>query len=98
MVGGRFSSRAEWRKEISNGSAVAFKYDREGDILYIDKVPPYAEQDTEEWGDDGIVRFNPDTGAIENLEVLFFSTRLLRSDFFSLLVTVDLRVARKPGA
>jgi hypothetical protein len=45
-----------------------------------------------------IARFNPDTGAIENLEALFFSTRLLRSDFFSLPVTVDLRVAEKLGA
>ena len=33
----------------------------------------------------------PDTGEIENLEVLFFSTRLLRSDLFELPVTADLR-------
>jgi len=30
---------------------------------------------------------------IENLEVLFFSTRLLREDMFELPVEVDLRVA-----
>lgn len=74
---------------------LSFKYDREGDILYIDKVPPYAEQETEELGDDVIARLNPTTGEIENLEVLFFSTRLLRSDLFSLPVTADLRVAGK---
>lgn len=74
---------------------LTFKYDREGDILYIDKVPPYAEQETEELGDDVIARLNPTTGEIENLEVLFFSTRLLRSDLFSLPVTADLRVAGK---
>jgi uncharacterized protein YuzE len=64
-----------------------FKYDRAGDILYIDKVPPYAEQDTTELGDDVIARLNPTAGEIENLEVLFFSTRLLRSDLFELPVT-----------
>ncbi len=44
-----------------------FKYDREGDILHIDKCPPYAEQRSEELGDDVISRLNPETGEIENL-------------------------------
>ena len=70
-----------------------FKYDRAADILYIDKTPPYPEQETEELGDDVIARFSPSTGEIENLEVLFFSTRLLRDDLFELPVTMDLRVA-----
>jgi uncharacterized protein YuzE len=70
-----------------------FKYDRAADILYIDKTPPYPEQETEELGDDVIARLNPITGEIENLEVLFFSTRLLRDDLFELPVTMDLRVA-----
>lgn len=75
---------------------LSFKYDREADILYIDKRPPYAEQETEELGDDVIARLNPTTGEIENLEVLFFSTRLLRSNLFELPVTADLRVAARP--
>jgi len=29
---------------------LTFKYDREADILYIDKWPPYAEQESEELG------------------------------------------------
>ncbi len=70
-----------------------FKYDRAADILYIDKTPPYPEQETEELGDDVIARLNPNTDDIENLEVLFFSTRLLRDDLFELPVTMDLRVA-----
>jgi uncharacterized protein YuzE len=74
---------------------LSFKYDREGDILYIDKVPPYPEQETEELGDDVIARLNPISGEIENLEILFFSTRLLRSDLFELPVTADLRMAGK---
>jgi Protein of unknown function (DUF2283) len=68
-----------------------FKYDREADILYIDTKPPYAEQETEELGDDVIARLNPATDEIENLEVLFFSTRLLRHDLLELPVTADLR-------
>jgi uncharacterized protein YuzE len=70
-----------------------FKYDRLADILYIDKTPPYPEQETEELGDDVIARLNPTTGEIENLEVLFFSTRLLRQDLFELPIEVDLRLA-----
>jgi uncharacterized protein YuzE len=61
-----------------------FKYDREADILYINKGAPYPEQESEELGDDVIARFNPDTGDVENVEVLFFSTRLLRSDLFEI--------------
>jgi uncharacterized protein YuzE len=72
---------------------LTFKYDRVADILYIDKAPPYPEQETEELGDDVIARLNPTTGEIESLEVLFFSTRLLREDILELPVVVDLRVA-----
>ena len=61
-----------------------FTYDREADILHIDKIDPYADQESEELGDDVVARFNPKTGEIENLEVLFFSTRLLRGELFEL--------------
>ncbi|MFN8484467.1 MAG: DUF2283 domain-containing protein [Anaerolineae bacterium] len=69
-----------------------FKYDREADILYIDKQTPYAEQETEELGDDVIARLNPTTGEVETLEILFFSTRLLRSDLVELPISADLRL------
>jgi len=72
---------------------LTFKYDRAGDILRIDKCPPYAEQESEELGDEIIARLNPKTGEVENIEVLFFSTRLLRGDLFELPVTADLRLA-----
>ena len=74
---------------------LVFKYDREADILHIDKCDPYTEQDTEEMGDDVIARLNPNTNEVENLEVLFFSTRLLRSDIFELPVTADIRIVSK---
>ena len=69
-----------------------FKYDREADILHIDKCPPYAEQESEELPDEIVARLNPLTGEVENLEVLFFTTRLLRADLFELPVTADLRL------
>ena len=75
------------------GAKLTFKYDRDGDILHIDKCAPYPEQESEELGDVVIVRLNPGTGEIEDLAVLFFSTRLLRGDLFELPVSAELRVA-----
>ena len=54
-----------------------FRYDSEGDILHIDKVEPYTEQESEELDDNVIARLNPDTGKVENLDIMFFSSRLL---------------------
>ncbi len=72
------------------GERLRFQYDREADILYITKRPAYAEQESEELGDGVIARLNPKTGEIENLEILFFSTRLFRRDLFELPLTADL--------
>jgi len=76
---------------------LTFKYDRQADILHIDKCPPYAEQESEELPDEIIARLNPSTAQVENLEVLFFSTRLLRTDLFELPVTADLRLTATGG-
>ena len=76
---------------------LSFRYDREADILHIDKCLPYADQESEELGDEVIARTNPSTHEVENLEVLFFSTRLLRHDLFELPVEAKLRVSRKQG-
>jgi len=75
---------------------LTFQYDREADILHINTVTPYAGQESDELGDEIIARLNPQTGRIENLEVLFFTSRLLRKDFFSLPITADLRQAETP--
>jgi hypothetical protein len=77
---------------------LTFRYDREADILHIDKCPPYSEQESEELGDEVVARINPRTDEVENLEVLFFSTRLLRSELFDLPVAADLRVAKRRSA
>ena len=75
------------------GAKLSFNYDREADILHIDKRPPYPEQDSEELGDEIVARLHPETGEIENVEVLFFSTRLLRNNLFELPVSAELRIA-----
>ncbi len=56
---------------------VSIHYDRTGDILHIDLRPAYAAQECEEIGDEILARLNPQTNAIENLEILFFSKCLL---------------------
>lgn len=48
-------------------------YDDVGDILYIDLVEPYEEQESDMISDTVIVRTNPDTARVESLEFLFFS-------------------------
>lgn len=70
---------------------LVFQYDREADILHISSRPPYAEQEGEELGDDVIARLNPTTGDVESLEVLFFSSRLLRSDLLELPLVAHIR-------
>ena len=70
-----------------------FQYDRVGDILYINKCAPYAEQESEELGDDVVARLNPKTGEVETLEVLFFSTRLLRSELLELPILAEMHLA-----
>jgi len=77
---------------------LTFRYDREADILHIDKRAPYAEQESEELGDEVIARLNPNTDEVENLEILFFSTRLLRNEILVLPVAADLRVAKNRDA
>ena len=40
-----------------------------------------------------VARLNPSTGEIENLEILFFSKRLLEKTLFELPIIADLRLA-----
>ena len=72
---------------------LTFQYDRDADMLYINTVEPYASQVSDELGDDIVARLNPDTGEVENLEILSFSTRPLRQDMFALPLIADLKQA-----
>jgi len=52
------------------------EYDRSGDILYLGTTAPYPEQESEELDYGVVARLNPKSGEVENLEILFFSTRI----------------------
>ncbi|WP_017297036.1 DUF2283 domain-containing protein [Nodosilinea nodulosa] len=72
---------------------LTFRYDKIGDILYIGNCKPYPEQESEEIGDEIVARLNPDSGEIENLEILFFSQRFLNTDLLELPIIANLRLA-----
>ena len=55
-------------------------YDAVGDILYVDKVKPYAQQDSTELDFGVVARLNPTTREVENLEILFFKQRAAQGD------------------
>lgn len=72
---------------------LTFRYDKVGDILYGDTCPPYAEQESEEVGDEIIARLNPTSGEVENLEILFFSKRMTENSRFKLPIVAAMRLA-----
>jgi len=76
---------------------LTFTYDRDGDILHIDLVQPYAEQESEELGDDVIARLNPATGVIENLELMFFSARLTQGELLAVPISGEFRPLAAAG-
>ena len=75
-----------------------FEYDKIGDIMYIEKCPPYAEQDSDELDDFIVVRTNPKTGDVESLEILFWSARLKDSKTIELPISAELRLVEEPSA
>lgn len=76
-------------------TTLRFEYDREADILHVDTCPPYADQESEELGDDVIARLHPTTGQVENLEVLFFTARLTRDKLFEVPLSAALHRVRE---
>lgn len=73
---------------------LTLRYDKVGDILYIDICSPYPEQESEEIGDDIVARFNPKFGEVENIEILFFSKQLANQTPLQLPVEATLRLVR----
>jgi uncharacterized protein YuzE len=65
------------------------EYDRTGDILYLGKTPPYPEQESEELDYGVVARLNPQSGEIENLEILFFSARVAKGETVHLPVLAE---------
>jgi uncharacterized protein YuzE len=84
-------------KESRMDTKLSFHYDRDADILYINTRAPYGEEESEELNDETIARLNPETGNVEGLEVLFFSTRLSRGGDFDLPISADLRLVGQSG-
>ncbi len=70
--------------------SVTFRYHPVGDILYLDLCEPYAEQESDELEDGVIVRRNPESGEIENIEILFFTDRMKQEGSVSLPDCVQL--------
>jgi hypothetical protein len=65
-------------------------------ILDVDTCPPYAKSESEEIDNEIITRISPDSGAIENREILFFSRRWRES--LPLPINTPLELARISNA
>ena len=77
--------------------SLTFECDKVGDILSvaIDGVRPYPEQESDYLGeDDVVVSFNPDTGEVERLEILFFNARMQKDGRLDLDLSPDAEIAR----
>jgi hypothetical protein len=72
---------------------LTFKYDQIGDILTIEKCPPYAEQKSDELDDEIVARYNPTTGDLESLEILFFTKRLSEQKLLELPIELEAHLA-----
>jgi hypothetical protein len=72
---------------------LTIEYDRLGDTLFIDKVKPYAEQESDLIADEVLGRFNPHTGELETLEIMWFMRRLERGERIELPLSATLRWA-----
>lgn len=69
-------------------------YDKTGDILYLGKTKAYSEQDSEELEYGVVARLNPQTHDLENLEILFFSSRAAKGEMFQLPVTAEFHLPK----
>jgi hypothetical protein len=67
------------------------EYDPVGDILTLGSVAPYAEQLSDELDYGVVVRRNPESKAIENLEILFFTRRAADGHRFEVPVWAEFR-------
>ena len=73
------------------------EYDRTGKSLYLGKTSPHPEQESEEIDYGVVARLNPQSGEIENLEILFFSTRVSSGEPLRLPVFAEFHLlSREP--
>ena len=76
---------------------LTLRYDRIGDILYVETCLPYATQESDCLADEIVGRYNPDTGELEGMEILFFSRRFPRGGRASRVVGMRLPFDVTPG-
>ena len=76
-------------------ATLSISYDHVGDILYLERVKPYAEQESDEIGDGIIARFHPKTGDVESLEILWFSKRTADDDLLELPIVTEMRLQER---
>lgn len=75
-------------------TSLTVEYDKTGDILYLGKTKCYPEQESEELDYGVIARLNPQTHELENLEILFFSSRVAKGETVQLPVTAEFRLPK----
>lgn len=75
-------------------TSLTVKYDKAGDILYLGKTKPYPEQESEELEYGVVARLNPQTRDLENLEILFFSSRIAKGETVHLPVTAEFHLPK----
>lgn len=73
---------------------LTLNYDSPSDTLYIDGCEPYPEQISNEIEPGVFTRTNPQTGQIENIEVMFFKERLERGEPFRVPVEWEVKAQR----
>ena len=71
------------------------EYDQVGDILYLERVPPYREQASHEIEPGIVARSNPASGEVESLEVQGFEKRT--GDGRTIEVPLDLAFQANPA-
>ena len=69
---------------------LTISYDEPSDTLRIDSCTPYVEQGEDEIQPGVVARSNPESGRIENIEVLFFNARIKAGKPFKIPVDMDL--------
>ncbi len=68
--------------------------DKTGDIPHLGKTKSYPEQESEELDYGVIARLNPQTHELENLDILFFSSRVVKGETVELPVTSEFRLPK----
>jgi len=77
------------------GARLIVEYDHTGDILYLGTMAPYPEQEAVELNYGVVARLNPQSGEIENLEILFFSARAASGEALRLPILAEFHLPKR---